>query len=78
MQILVTIVLSFYSLFSIEFWKKKWCIMAFLGTNSVLCDSQYDHDFREKHSTEHALIDIVNQVQSHFDQGMLSCGVFIV
>ena len=49
--------------------------MAFLETNSVLCDSQYD--FREKHLTEHALIDIVNQIQSHFDQGMLSCGVFI-
>ena len=31
----------------------------------------------EKHSTEHALTDIVNQVQSHFDEGMLSCGVFI-
>ena len=41
-------------------------------------DSQYG--FREKHSTEHALIiDIVNQAQSHFDKGMLSCGtgVFI-
>ena len=77
MQILVTIVLSLYSLFSIEF-SKKMCIMAFMETNSVLCDSQYDHDSREKHSTEHALIDIVNQVQSHFDQGILSCGVFIV
>ena len=42
----------------------------------VLCDSQYD--FREKHSTEHALIDKVHQVQSHFDQGMLYCSVFIV
>ena len=31
----------------------------------------------KKHSTEHALIDIVNQVQSHFDEGMLSCGFFI-
>ena len=46
-----------------------------MDTNSILCDSQYG--FREKHSTEHALIDIVNQVQSHFDEGMLSCGVFI-
>ena len=35
------------------------------------------YGFREKHSTKHALIDIVNQVQSHFDEGMLSCGVFI-
>ena len=34
--------------------------------------------FREKHSNENALIDIVNHVQSHFDKEMLSCGVFIV
>ena len=33
--------------------------------------------FHIRHSTEHALIDIVNQIQSHFDKGMLSCGVFI-
>ena len=31
----------------------------------------------KKHSTEHALIDIVNQIQPLFDKGMLSCGVFI-
>ena len=49
--------------------------MAFLEINGILCHSQYD--FREKHSTKHALIDIVNQVQSDFDKGMLSCGVFI-
>ena len=50
-------------------------LMAYLEINGILCDSQYG--FREKHSTEHALIDIVNQIQSHFDKGMLSCGVFI-
>ena len=50
-------------------------LMAYLEINGILCDSQYG--FREKHSTQHALIDRVNQVQSHFDKGMLSCGVFI-
>ena len=50
-------------------------LMAFLEINGFLCDSQYG--FREKHSTEHTLIDIVNQVQPHFDKGILSCGVFI-
>ena len=45
--------------------------MVFFAINSVALG--------KKHSTEHALIDIVNQVldQSHFDKGMLSCGVFI-
>ena len=42
---------------------------------SLLYDSQYG--FRGKRSTEHSLIDIVNQIQSHFDQGMLSYGAFI-
>ena len=50
-------------------------LMAYLEINDIVCSSQYG--FRKKHSTEHALIDIVNQIQSHFDKGMLSCGVFI-
>ena len=49
--------------------------MAYLKINGILCDSQYG--FWEKHSTEHTLTDIVNQVQSHFDKGMISCGEFI-
>ena len=61
----VTIALSLYSLFLIDF----------LETNGLLYDSQYG--FREKRSNEHALIVIVYQIQSNFDKGMLSCGVFI-
>ena len=50
-------------------------LMAYLEINGILYDSQYG--FREKHSTENILINIVNQIQPHFDKGMLSCGVFI-
>ena len=67
---------SLYSVFSIEFSGKKKVYHSFFEINGVLCDSQYD--FREKHSTEHSVTDRVNQVQSRFDQGMLSCGVFFV
>ena len=49
--------------------------MAYLEINGIFCSSQYG--FRKKRSTEHALIDIVNQIQSHFDKGMLFCAVFI-
>ena len=49
--------------------------MAYLEINGIVCDSQYG--FRGKHSTKHALIDIENQFQSHFDKGMISCGVFL-
>ena len=67
--------ISLLSVFNRIFEKKK-VYHGFFEINGVVCDSQYD--FREKHSTEHALTDIKNQVQSHFDQGMLSCCVSIV
>ena len=68
--------ISLLSIFNRIFEKTTYHrLMAYLEINGILCNSQYG--FREKHSTEHALIDIVNQVQSHFDEGMLSCGVFI-
>ena len=37
----------------------------------------YQYGFRERCSTEHAILDIVNRIQRHMDKGMLSCGVFI-
>ena len=41
----------------------------------MLYHSQYS--FRERRSTEHALIDIVNQIQTKFDKGIYTCGIFI-
>ena len=43
--------------------------------NGMFYESQYG--FREKHSTQHALIDIVNRIQNNMDKGMFSTGVFI-
>ena len=37
--------------------------------------SQYG--FRKGHSTQHAILDIVNDIQSNLNQCLLSCGVFI-
>ena len=68
----ISLLSVFNRIFEKTMYRRK---MAYLEINGILCDSQYG--FREKHSTEHALIDIVNQIQSHFDKGMLSCGVFI-
>ena len=68
--------ISLLSIFNRIFEKTMYHrLMAYLEVNGILCDSQYG--FREKHSTEYALIDIVNQIQSHFHEGMLSCGVCI-
>ena len=43
--------------------------------NGLFYESQYG--FREKHSTQHALIDIVNRIQNNMDNRMFSTGVFI-
>ena len=50
-------------------------LKSFLEVNDVFYKSQYG--FREKPSTQHAILDIVNKIQSNMDKGMYSCGIFI-
>ena len=50
-------------------------LKSFLEDCNIFYNSQYG--FRERRSTEHALIDIVNQIQSNFDKGIYTCGIFI-
>ena len=50
-------------------------LKAFLDKYEVLYRSQYD--FRDKHSAQHAILDIVNTLQSNFDNKLFSCGIFI-
>ena len=50
-------------------------LKSFFEINGLFYESQYG--FREKHSTQHALIDIVNRIQNNMDKGMFSTGVFI-
>ena len=47
----------------------------FLDKNIVINKSQYG--FREMHSTEHAILDIINKIQTNMDSKLFSCGVFI-
>ena len=47
----------------------------FLDQNDILFRSQYG--FREKYSTQHAILDIVNTVQSNMDKKLYTCGIFI-
>ena len=47
----------------------------FIDEEDILCCSQYR--FREQHSTQHAIIDKVNTIQSNMDKRLFSCGVFI-
>ena len=47
----------------------------FLDQNDIIFRSQYG--FRDKYSTQHAILVIVNTVQSNMDKVLYSCGIFI-
>ena len=47
----------------------------FLKLRNFFSDSQYG--FREQYSTQHALLDIINKIQSNMDNKLFSCGIFI-
>ena len=48
---------------------------SFIDKEGILFTWQYG--FRQKHSTEHPILDIVNKIQSDMDKGHFSSGVFI-
>ena len=50
-------------------------LKSFLEKKNIFNDSQYG--FREKRSTENAILDIINQIKNNMDNKMYSCGIFI-
>ena len=50
-------------------------LKAFIDKKEILYRSQYG--FRDKHSTQHAILDIVNSLQRNMDKKLFSCGIFI-
>ena len=48
---------------------------SFIEQKDLLSSSQYG--FRKAHSTQHAILDIVNAIQTNMDKHSFSCGVFI-
>ena len=48
---------------------------SFIEQNNLLSPSQYG--FRKAHSTQHAILDIVNAIQTNMDKRLFSCGVFV-
>ena len=48
----------------------------FLGENDIPFKSRYG--LREKHSTQHAIIDIVNVIQNNMDQKRFTCAIFFL
>ena len=47
----------------------------FLDENNLIYDLQFG--FRKKHSTNHALLSIVEKIRNNMDNGIFSCGVFV-
>ena len=50
-------------------------LKAFIDKKEILYRSQYG--FRDKHSTQHAILEIVNSLQRNMDNKLFSCGIFI-
>jgi hypothetical protein len=50
-------------------------LKSFFEKQNIIFKSQYG--FREKYSTQHAILDIVNQVQSNMSRKLFTCGIFI-
>ena len=50
-------------------------LIKFTDKNDILYDLQYG--FRNKHSTQHAVLDIVNTMHSNMDNRKYLCGIFI-
>ena len=68
--------ISLLSVFNRIFEKMMYTrLKSFLDKFSILYDSQYG--FREKRSTEHAILEITNQIQTNMDRKLYTCGIFI-
>ena len=50
-------------------------LKSFIDERKIICSSQYG--FRQGHSMEHTILEIVNAIQSNVDAGKFSRGVFV-
>ena len=51
------------------------CMLSYIVHNDILYTGQYG--FRKKHSTQHAILDIINSIQGNMDRRLYSCRIFI-
>ena len=50
-------------------------LMDYIERNEILHEKQFG--FRSNHSTDHAILSIVDKIQSAIDQSKFSCGIFV-
>ena len=51
------------------------CLYKFLVENNILYQKQFG--FQNAHSTEHAILELVNQITEAFSQGKHTLGIFL-
>ena len=68
----ISLLFNFNRIFEKVMFKR---LKRFLDQNDILFRSQYG--FRDKYSTQHAILDIVNTIQSNMDKKLYTCGIFI-
>ena len=51
------------------------CMVSFIEKNELQYRAQYG--FRKSHSTQHAILDIINSMQTNMDNRLFSCGIFL-
>ena len=52
-------------------------LTAILEKFGILHESLWQYGFREKRSTEHAILEIINGIQTDMDRKLYTCGIFI-
>ena len=50
-------------------------MISFIEEKELLYQAQYG--FRKSHSTQHAILDSINTIQTNMDKRLFSCGIFI-
>jgi NAD(P)H-flavin reductase len=60
-------------LISVKYLYKR--LKHFVDKNQILYDKQYD--FRDQHSTQYAITDIVSNIQNNMEKRLFSCGIFL-
>ena len=68
----ISLLSNFNSIFEKIMYKR---MTYYIEQHDLLYPSQYG--FRKGHSTQHAMLDIINDIQANMNQRLLFCGVFI-
>ena len=50
-------------------------VVSYIDSNNIFSETQFG--FRSNHSTDHAILSIVDKIQKAIDERDISCGIFL-